>query len=284
MLVSVYLPTRNRVNLLCNAVASVLNQTYREIELIVVNDASTDDTIDFLQQKSKADPRLIYFNNSTARGAPASRNFAIAKANGVFVTGLDDDDEFLPERISAFVDYWMLLMNRGVRPACLFGQETWVRNGEPYLVTQRRGSVAADDLFESNLVGNHIFAPKSHYVDVGMFDELLPAWQDMDLFIRILSRFGRAHLLDMPTYLYDHSPRTDRISTRAISVRNAADILITKHAANFPRKSQQLFLQAFGDHYKIRPNIVDWVRFCRWGFWPKGMFRLLRATIRHDKE
>jgi glycosyltransferase involved in cell wall biosynthesis len=281
MLVTVYLPTRNRVDLLAKAVDSVLRQTHNEIELIVVNDASTDATADFLCQRSLVDSRLIHFNNAVARGAPASRNLAIDKAKGAFVTGLDDDDEFLPERIGAFVDYWRLLEERGGRPACLFAQDIVFRNGE-YLVTKRRGNVTAEDLFELNMLGNQIFAPKSHYVEVGSFDEQLPAWQDLDLFIRILSRFGRGHLLDMPTYLYDDSPRHDRISTRSKNVRDAADILIEKYAASSPRDSQRLFLQIFQKHYGNRPSISDWTRFWGWGIWPRGTLQLLRATLRRE--
>src|ERR1700733_12057469 len=101
MLVTIYLPTRNRVDLLAKAVDSVLRQTHNEIELIVVNDASTDATADFLCQRSLVDSRLIHFNNAVARGAPASRNLAIDKAKGALVTGLGDDDKFLPARLGA---------------------------------------------------------------------------------------------------------------------------------------------------------------------------------------
>src|SRR5947208_2893656 len=83
--------------------------TSRTIELIVGDDASTDGTADFLRRKARDDSRLIYFSNSEPRGAPASRNSAIMRSQGTFITGLDDDDEFLPERIGAFVDYWKLL-------------------------------------------------------------------------------------------------------------------------------------------------------------------------------
>lgn len=279
MLVTVYLPTRNRKASLAKAVDSVLRQTYKTIELIVVNDASTDDTADFLKQKSLADPRLIHFNNATVRGAPASRNLGIMQARGEFVTGLDDDDEFMPERIGTFVDYWKILTENGVRPACLFAQEKWMRNGELYSLSQRRGSITADDLFHSNFLGNQIFAPRFHYMEAGLFDERLPAWQDLDLFIRILIRFGRGHLLDIPTYLYDCSSGFNRISNRPESIRAAADILIDKYASISPRKAQELFLQVFGDLYKDKPNVRDWIRFCKWGFWPRGILRLMRATL-----
>jgi glycosyltransferase involved in cell wall biosynthesis len=282
MLVSIYLPTHNRVDLLQRAIESVCAQTYKNIELIVVNDASTDGTEEYLRKKAQVESRLVHFYNSKPRGAPASRNLAILRSNGSFVTGLDDDDEFHPDRIGAFVDYWKLLTERGVRPACLYSQETWLRYGVPYLVTQRRGNVSVDDLFEANIIGNQVFAPKAHFVDVGLFDEQLPAWQDLDLFIRILARYGRGHLLDMSTYLFDHSPRTDRISSGSKKIRRAVEIVIEKHAAKSCRKSQQLFLQVFGDHYQIYPSIFDWIRFLRWGIWLGGIYRLLRATIKRE--
>jgi glycosyltransferase involved in cell wall biosynthesis len=279
MLVSIYLPTRNRVELLSRAVDSVLGQTYEAIELIVVDDASTDGTQDYLRRKVRDDARLRYITNPKQIGAAASRNIAISNSKGFFVTGLDDDDEFLPERISAFVDYWKLLTLRGVNPSCLYSQTQHRRNGVIEFVTRRCGCITLDDLFENNWIGNQIFAPRSHYTDVGLFDEELPAWQDFDLFVRILSRFGRAHLLDMPTYLFDHSPRSDRISTRLATVRAGMEIVMKKHTKESPRKSQLIFLQLFGERYGIWPNMSDWIRFCRWGFWPGGIYRLLRLSL-----
>ena len=82
MLISVYMPTRNRIGMLQSAVASVLGQTYRNLEFIVVDDASTDGTEAYLQAIAKRDPRFIYIKNATALGAPASRNIAIRKSSG----------------------------------------------------------------------------------------------------------------------------------------------------------------------------------------------------------
>jgi glycosyltransferase involved in cell wall biosynthesis len=258
----------------------VLGQTYKDIELIVVDDASTDGTQEYLRRMTRSDSRLRYLVNSKQIGAAASRNLAISDSKGFFVTGLDDDDEFLPERIDAFVDYWELLTSRGVNPSCLYAQEKRRCDNVIVSVTRAHGNVSADDLFEDNFIGNQVFAPRSHYIEVGLFDEQLPAWQDRDFFIRLLSRFGRAHLLDMETYLFNHSPRTDRISTQVTTVRAGMEIVLKKHAAGSPRKSQLLFLQLFSGYYGIRPNISDWIRFCRWGFWPVGIFRLLRASFK----
>ena len=188
MLVSVYLPTRNRVSRLSKAVDFVLGQTYKDIELIVVDDASTDETQDYLRQKARDDARLRYFKNSKQVGAATSRNLAILNSKGFFVTGLDDDDEFFPERVGAFIDYWGLLTSRGVSPACLYSPSIH-RNGVIEVVVRRCGYTSADDLFEDNFIGNQIFAPRSHYIGVGLFDEQLPALQDFDLFVRILLSF-----------------------------------------------------------------------------------------------
>lgn len=281
MLVSIYMPTRNRFALLQKAVESALCQTYRHIELIVVDDFSSDATSDFLLSKAQDDPRLVYFRNSKPLGAPASRNRAILNSKGTFVTGLDDDDEFLPERVGAFIAYWQLLTSRGIKPAFLYSQDQYRENGVPSFVTKKRSNVIKDDMFEANHIGNQIFAPKAHYIEAGLFDEKMPAWQDLEFFIRILSRFGSAHLLDMPTYLFDNSQRPDRISVQLSNVRAAMEIVMKRHATDSAQKSRvQLFA---AECYGIRPTIFDWFRLFSWGIRPFGICRLVRATLKRQK-
>ncbi len=270
MLVSVYMPTRNRVTLLDKAIDSVLSQTYSNIELVVVNDASSDDTENYLRRRSQTEPRLRYFSNSIPRGASASRNIAISRSRGEFVTGLDDDDQFVAHRIGAFVEYWNLLTSKGVQPACLYAQDICLSNGVRYQVTQKRSSVSFDELFEQNYIGSQIFAPKAHFIDAGLFDEQLPAWQDLECFMKVLAKFGRAHLLDMATYLYDDTPRSDRISSQERKIRDAYEILASKH----PLKSKELFLQIF-QYGNIKPTVGDCIKLLRWGRWPRGFRHII---------
>jgi len=98
-LVTVYIPTYNRLELLKRAVKSVLDQDYSNIELIVVDDGSSDGTVDYLECVSQADQRVRYFVNEVNSGACVSRNKAIWAEKGEFITGLDDDDYFLNDRI-----------------------------------------------------------------------------------------------------------------------------------------------------------------------------------------
>lgn len=95
--VSIIVPTFNRCSLLVRAVKSVLGQTYRDTEVIVVDDGSTDDTLEAVQ--SLADHRVILVALDGNCGAPAARNAGIATSHGEFVAFLDSDDYWLPDKL-----------------------------------------------------------------------------------------------------------------------------------------------------------------------------------------
>jgi glycosyltransferase involved in cell wall biosynthesis len=281
MKVTVYIPTKNRKDVLAKAVDSVLQQTYQDIEVIVVSDGSTDSTADFLQQKAAIDNRLKFFLKEKSEGAPAARNLAIKSATGDFITGLDDDDEFLPTRIELLVNYWQFLNKHDIHPSCLYTPDLIYRNGVHVDSSRKLGNVNHEQLFEFNHIGNQIFAPKSVFIDAGLFDEEMPAWQDMEFFYRVVKKFGRASLLDIPTQIMDDTPRNDRISIKAKNRLQAAyDRFVSKHCTDSNRNAQKLYLQMFSRYYGIRPGFADWARFMRLGLWPKGIMQLLTATFR----
>ncbi len=126
-LVTIYIPTYNRVELLKRAIDSVLTQTYKNIEIIIVDDCSPDTTIQFLEKLTKKDSRVRYFQNEKNSGACVSRNKAILEAKGEFITGLDDDDYFLPNRVEDFVSYWKLNVTKISNIICLFSSN-YVKN------------------------------------------------------------------------------------------------------------------------------------------------------------
>jgi glycosyltransferase involved in cell wall biosynthesis len=95
--VSVIIPTYNRSNLLANALASVLAQTYANLEVIVVDDGSTDDTCDYVA--SLSDPRMKLVRASHSGHIPRVRNTGIALARGEWVAFLDSDDAWLPTKL-----------------------------------------------------------------------------------------------------------------------------------------------------------------------------------------
>jgi glycosyltransferase involved in cell wall biosynthesis len=135
--VSVYIPTRNRVDLLAAAVRSVLAQQFTDLELIVVDDASTDGTVLFLESITREDRRVRALRNESPRGAPASRNKAITQATGDFITGLDDDDTFEPQRLSALHDCWASYARHDIAVSCIYTQDVFLSGGKELFVTKK---------------------------------------------------------------------------------------------------------------------------------------------------
>jgi glycosyltransferase involved in cell wall biosynthesis len=208
-LISVYLPTRNRAALLPRAIGSVLSQTHRDFELLAVDDASTDDTWSILCGFAARDPRVRIFRLDQQSGAPVARNRAIREARGPFITGLDDDDEMLPERLAV-----LLAAHRDehafVCSASYLNAGGWVR-----LTGGGDGLITLSDQLYSDKVGNQVFARTERFRAVGMFDESMLAWQDYDLWTRLIQRFGPALRIKQPTYVVRRNEGFSRVSENA---------------------------------------------------------------------
>ncbi|GAH74960.1 unnamed protein product, partial [marine sediment metagenome] len=95
--VSVIIPTYNRAYLIGRAIQSVLNQTYQDFEIIVVDDGSTDDTEEIV--RSFKDKRIGYVRHEKNKGAAAARNTGIKAAKSEYIAFQDSDDEWLPEKL-----------------------------------------------------------------------------------------------------------------------------------------------------------------------------------------
>jgi len=104
-LVSVVMPTYNRVALLPQSIESILNQTYTNFEFIIVDDGSTDGSNALLQTYAQSDPRIKILTNTKNRGISYSRNRGTDAAKGKYIAIMDSDDYSEPERLKKSVDY-----------------------------------------------------------------------------------------------------------------------------------------------------------------------------------
>jgi glycosyltransferase involved in cell wall biosynthesis len=280
MLVSIYLPTRNRVELLRRAAESALDQTYRSIELIVVDDGSSDGTRAYLESLRAADSRLLVLRNEIPVGASRARNQAINIASGQFVTGLDDDDYFHPQRVETLIARWRSLEEAQQPASCLFTQDIMVC-GATSSKSRKPNSVKADDLFFYNLIGNQIFTRRDYLIRAGLYDEHMQAWQDLDVFIRLLRMFGPALLVNEALYTLNLDPRADRISMGAKPRILAAYRGICHKNARLPPKLRQgLFLQVFGRLYGFRFDYRDLREFFSYGLHARTLKSLIRIFLR----
>lgn len=215
-LVTVYMPTHNRSDLLSRAIDSVQAQTYSNFELIIVDDCSTDNTEAVVQTYQDQDSRIKYIKNSENLGACASRNKAIRAAQGEFITGLDDDDYFLPNRLEVFLLAWgnrkkdvVLLFSRygnHLKDGAVFKKPILGFKGN--LITQK-------SLLENFYTGNQVFTKTESLKAIGMFDENIPMWQDFDCYYRLLA-LGKGQRVNEFTYILDISHSYTRISSKKI--------------------------------------------------------------------
>lgn len=180
-LVSVIIPTHNRAGWVGEAMESVLEQTYEPIELIVVDDGSTDHTGRVVQALSSA---LTYMPQPQA-GVSAARNRGVAASHGELVAFLDSDDLWQPEKVAAQVE---LLRQQPQTQVC-YTDEIWIRHGgrvNPKHIHQKcSGWMFLESLPRCLISPSSIMLRRSLWDRLGGFDERLPACEDYDLWLRL---------------------------------------------------------------------------------------------------
>ncbi|MDQ7032067.1 MAG: glycosyltransferase family A protein [Desulfonauticus sp.] len=182
MLVSVIIPTYNRAKFLGQAIESVLKQTYTCLELIVVDDGSTDRTWQIVKHFS--DKRIKYFYQEN-KGVAWARNWGVKVSRGEFIAFLDSDDFWLPQKLEKQLRF--LQETDFLLVQCL---EKWFRRGK--FVNQKRKHLMPAGWFwekalEMCLIGPSCVLLKRQVLDkVGVFDETFPACEDYELWLRVL--------------------------------------------------------------------------------------------------
>ncbi len=238
-LVSVYIPTRNRRDLLKRAIDSVLQQTYPNIELIICDDASTDDTPELVSRMADLHPQLVYFRNDTQQGSCHTRNCAIEAAQGHFITGLDDDDEFLPDRIQTFLERW------NPKWSCLSSLALHTRaDGETHSFSKPTRVVSLDDILYFNYIGNQVFTTTERLRELGGFNPRFPAFQDYDLWTRLIASYGPALRIGVQTQHIHREHEHERLSVGS-EVYRAYMLYLEDHGDRMTRQhivAQRFFL------------------------------------------
>lgn len=229
-LVSIYITTFNRIDLLKRAIRSVLNQDYTNIEVIVVDDCSKDGTQEYLRHIEKLDNRIRFFANDNNYGACKSRNVAIENAKGEFITGLDDDDLFLPNRVSEFLERW-----KYIKPSTVaLSSSIIIQSPNGKKILRRPQFVKKTHLIDNgNFVGAQVFTRTEYLKKIGGFDERMPIMQDFECWLRLLDISSGASIetTRKETYVVDVSHPHTRIShNRSGKLAQAHEIVFSKHA------------------------------------------------------
>ncbi|KAA8999858.1 glycosyltransferase [Affinibrenneria salicis] len=253
--VSVYITTFNRKNKLLRALRSVQDQTHKNIEILICDDASTDGTELMVLEEKKKDNRIKYLRNIDNKGACASRNNGIVNATGKFITGLDDDDEFSLDRIEFFLNHWD---DKYSFLCCNFMDVYENEFIKKHYKSFRNYKVFSyKDLLFANKASNQIFTLTSRLKAIDGFDIRVKRLQDWDTWLRLSFRFGPFIRYTKSNYFmyHDHNLSEKRVSQND-SLTNALATLLERNKDIYSEKDA-LCMRFFIKQLKGNSSLVE---------------------------
>jgi len=206
-LVSVIIPTHNRAGLLPRAINSVLSQTYKNYEIIIIDDGSSDNTQEILS--GFASNKLRILKNEMPKGACNARNRGIKAAAGDLLAFLDDDDEYLPvyleEMTNAYDPKWAYLSSN-------FSYICRTSAGVKKHVRKKSKYVTPEKMLYTMCSSGIFLVEKNKIIRIGGFDEALLKSQDYDVLLRLNLRFGTACNLQKILFIVHGEHESPRIT------------------------------------------------------------------------
>jgi glycosyltransferase involved in cell wall biosynthesis len=225
-LFSIVMATYNRAGLLPRAVNSVLNQTYRNFELIIVDDGSTDNTEETC--RSFGDRRIVYFKQETNKGIMAARNRQLELARGEYLALLDDDDELVPEALEVAAGKLSELSSAGIK-IVWFDRFTLEHNQRSGYGVTVEGPVRYEDLLCERVKGDFWQVMRRDIIGSGdRFDERL--WCGEILLWLRLHRTSKAYYIPKVLYINHRPYGGERVSALRTMLRNVPRVVLTNRA------------------------------------------------------
>lgn len=224
-MISVIIPTYNRADKIVDSVKSVLNQTYNNFELLVIDDGSTDNTAEVVHA---IDDERIHYCRIKNSGACAARNYGISLARGEYIAFHDSDDIWIYNKL----EKQMSIMEK-YNPDIVFCKLNKIDdNSIIQVIPQQIKSGFVYPIFDLFGIGTQTLLAKREVFLNERFDESLPRWQEFELLIRCINRYS---LYCIDEGLVNYYIGDDSISNNPLKLIRACEIILNKHPS-FPKK------------------------------------------------
>jgi len=270
--VSVNITTYNRANLLSRCISSVINQSYFELEIIIVDDCSNDDTKNVVKEFQKKDKRIKYFRHDFNKGNAYARNTALENCTGYYVAFMDDDDEWIDfDKIKKQVYFFENTKDSNLGIIC-----TGVRRFRDENTSFDKVYKKPDNLIYRILIGNSIIfnstvmTKRSIMIEVGGFDTELPVGIDADFFRNCIVKYGYdVHFMDaITTGVHEYGHRMTPIYNLSSLKKNISGIemRLNKYSESFKLNSDAKRYRKkdlFKKHIKLLIKEPRWINLTR---------------------
>ncbi|MGD2183358.1 glycosyltransferase [Lusitaniella coriacea] len=243
--ISIVIPVYNGSITIQETIESVLNQTFQDIEILIINDGSNDKTLEVISKFE--DPRIQVFSYSNA-GLAVSRNRGIAKATGDYIAFLDADDLWTPDKLQA---QWQELQENP-DAAVAYSWTDYIDESSQFLFSGRRTSLSGDvypELLVRNLLenGSNPLIRQQALKEIGDFDPLVNAAADRDMYLRLAARYSFI-CVPSPQILYRVSAQS--MSANLTQQEQHSVAVIEKAFKQAPQSLQHLKKQSLANIYK----------------------------------
>ena len=227
--ITVIVPVFNGKDTIERALDSVFAQTFTDFEIIVVDDGSTDPTVEAISRKYGEQLRIIEHRKN--RGAAAARNTGIAAGRGRWVAFLDCDDTWRPDKLVCQLE--MLEKAGSLAKACATGYQLY-KNGREITFKMKFSpeQFRREILFGCTISpGSTLLVDRGVFNDIGMFDESLLRLEDWDWLLRFAKKYD---MMFVPTLLADIYVGTRPLQQDTSKIENALDCIRRKHLSQLP--------------------------------------------------
>lgn len=226
-MVSIIIPVYNRATIIGRTIDNILQQTYRDIEIIIVDDGSTDN-IDGVMSKIK-DDRVRFIKSKQNKGACHARNMGVAAARGEYIAFQDSDDLWNNEKISHQLDY---LTSTGA-DICICRMDQIYENGEHkdfHGKSFNQAAITLENELGKNFISTQLIFGRKPCFTEETFDEKFPRFQDWDLGIRLVKRYKVVFLNEV---LVERYLQKNSISNDSRKGYEAGRLLLNKYREEY---------------------------------------------------